>query len=212
MLPTSAGVEPATSWSPVGRSWCDAMINSQWLERTISMVPKMFEPLTFDCILYYSLLLLETFWLKFPFTAQTISLLINDGSTDLPGSPLNMLLFSDCSYKVRITWFVLPSYKVRVSAILNVYFEDKGLYTVDRSCVVLYMSYTWVTNVLHAIFVWLVKETSLRKCWSYLVINFGGFCLFVLRFYGPVNPMGSRRARSVYLTTRLLGRLSPLSG
>ena len=37
-------------------------------------------------------------------------------------------------------------------------------------------------------------------------------CLFVLRFYGPVNPMGSCRARSVYLATRLLGRLSPLSG
>ena len=36
--------------------------------------------------------------------------------------------------------------------------------------------------------------------------------MFVLRFYGPVNPMGSCRARSVYLTTRLLGRLSPLSG
>ena len=35
---------------------------------------------------------------------------------------------------------------------------------------------------------------------------------FVLRFYGPVNPMGSCRARSVYLTTPLLGRLSPLSG
>ena len=34
----------------------------------------------------------------------------------------------------------------------------------------------------------------------------------VLRFYGPVNPMGSCRARSVYLTTFLLGRLSPLSG
>ena len=29
-------------------------------------------------------------------------------------------------------------------------------------------------------------------------------CLFVLRFYGPVNPMGSCRARSVYLTTLLL--------
>ena len=28
-------------------------------------------------------------------------------------------------------------------------------------------------------------------------------CLFVLRFYGPVNPMGSCRARSVYLTTHL---------
>ena len=40
----------------------------------------------------------------------------------------------------------------------------------------------------------------------------GSICLFVLRFYGPVNPMGSCRARSVYLTTCLLGRLSPLSG
>ena len=37
-------------------------------------------------------------------------------------------------------------------------------------------------------------------------------CLFVLRFYGPVNPMVSCRARSVYLTTGLLGRLGPLSG
>ena len=36
--------------------------------------------------------------------------------------------------------------------------------------------------------------------------------LFVLRFYGPVNPVGSSRAPSVYLTTRLLGKLSPLSG
>ena len=38
------------------------------------------------------------------------------------------------------------------------------------------------------------------------------YSLFVLRFYGPVNPTGSCRARSVYLTTHLLGRLSPLSG
>ena len=38
------------------------------------------------------------------------------------------------------------------------------------------------------------------------------FILFVLRFYDPVNPIGSCRARSVYLTTRLLDRLSPLSG
>ena len=36
--------------------------------------------------------------------------------------------------------------------------------------------------------------------------------LFVLRFYGQVNLIGSCRARSVYLITRLLGRLSPLSG
>ena len=49
----------------------------------------------------------------------------------------------------------------------------------------------------------------------YIYLSFGTDtpdCLFVLRFYGPVNPMGSCRARSVYLTTRLLGRLSPLSG
>ena len=38
------------------------------------------------------------------------------------------------------------------------------------------------------------------------------YVVFVLRFYGPVNPMGTCRARSAYLTTRLLGRLSPLSG
>ena len=36
--------------------------------------------------------------------------------------------------------------------------------------------------------------------------------LSVLRFYGPINSIGSCRARSVYLTTRLLGRLNPLSG
>ena len=36
--------------------------------------------------------------------------------------------------------------------------------------------------------------------------------LFVLRFYGPVNPVGSCRAQSVYLTTCLLGKLSSLSG
>ena len=36
--------------------------------------------------------------------------------------------------------------------------------------------------------------------------------LFVLRFYSPVNPLGSRRVQSVYLITFLLGRLSPLSG
>ena len=34
----------------------------------------------------------------------------------------------------------------------------------------------------------------------------------MLRFYGPVNPVGSCRARSVYLTTHLLGRLSHVSG
>ena len=35
--------------------------------------------------------------------------------------------------------------------------------------------------------------------------------LFVLRFYGPVNQVGSCRARSVYLTKLLLSRPSSLS-
>ena len=32
-------------------------------------------------------------------------------------------------------------------------------------------------------------------------LEYNYVCLFVLRFYGPINPMGSCRARSVYLTT-----------
>ena len=46
---------------------------------------------------------------------------------------------------------------------------------------------------------------------SIRVIEQTPVCLFVLRFYGPVNPMGSCRAWLVYLATCLLGRLSPLS-
>ena len=58
-------------------------------------------------------------------------------------------------------------------------------------------------------FIFLLKTYIVGKnCLAEAVLK----SLFVLRFYGPVNPMGSCRARSVYLTTRLLGRLSPLSG
>ena len=60
------------------------------------------------------------------------------------------------------------------------------------------------------------QQLFLEKCEKYFpdTPSYLQLCLFlfVLRFYGPVNPMGSCRARSVYLTTRLLGRLSPLSG
>ena len=54
------------------------------------------------------------------------------------------------------------------------------------------------------------KVVSLARTLDTLAVF--SIVLFALRFYGPVNPMGSCRARSVYLTTRLLGRLSPLSG
>ena len=40
---------------------------------------------------------------------------------------------------------------------------------------------------------------------SLFALHLSFFC-FVLRFYGPVNPIGSCRAQSVYLTKRLLGR------
>ena len=54
-------------------------------------------------------------------------------------------------------------------------------------------------------------RTILHWDW-HILARTEGICLFVLKFYGPVNPMGSCWARSVYLTTCLLGRLSPLSG
>ena len=56
------------------------------------------------------------------------------------------------------------------------------------------------------------RTTTFNKWICNLTPEVRNICLFVLRFYGPVNPMGSCRARSVYLTTRLLGRLSRLSG
>ena len=51
----------------------------------------------------------------------------------------------------------------------------------------------------------------LGKAVLHVLWHFLGICLFVLRFYGPVNPMGSCQEQSVYLITHLLGRLSPLS-
>ena len=68
--------------------------------------------------------------------------------------------------------------------------------------------FTWKSEKNINIF-WLKKGPYLQRGCVSISIN---EVLFALRFYGPVNPMGSCRARSVYLTTRLLGRLRPLSG
>ena len=64
--------------------------------------------------------------------------------------------------------------------------------------------FAWYTN--NMVFVFYALK-CLHRFPSFLYV-----CVRALRFYGPVNPMGSCRARSVYLTTRLLGRFSPLSG
>ena len=53
-------------------------------------------------------------------------------------------------------------------------------------------------------FIWVLQP--FHEYFTYIEL-----CLFVLMFYGPVNPIGSCRAWSVYLNTPLLGRLSPLS-
>ena len=70
-----------------------------------------------------------------------------------------------------------------------------------------HLRHVWLWGKLHTILV-LKSEQVHLKTWG---------CvwklphLFVLRFYRPVNPMGSCRALSVNLTTLLLGRLSSLS-
>ena len=59
-----------------------------------------------------------------------------------------------------------------------------------------------IFGLISVLFQFLFCHLLERKC---------AFC-FVLRFYDPVNQMGSCRARSVYLTTLILEMLSPLSG
>ena len=55
----------------------------------------------------------------------------------------------------------------------------------------------------------LIKTEAATVMTRSKILNFALFvCVEVLR---PNQPNGSCRARSVYLTTRLLGRLSPLS-
>ena len=55
-----------------------------------------------------------------------------------------------------------------------------------------------------------LNDNTLLETICFLFLRFF-FCLFVLRLYGPVNPMESYQVRSVYLSAFLLGRLSPLS-
>ena len=85
-----------------------------------------------------------------------------------------------------------------------------------------YKNVHWIKTVFYSIhflavrwsLIWIYTVSSGLSC-VYSILQYPFIrCLFffVLRFYGPVNPMGSCRVRSVYLTTRLLGRLSPLSG
>ena len=125
-------------------------------------------------------------------------------------------------YRWFILWLVMASDK-KVSTLYFSYFSKKTCcrYLLGAS------------NEFHKMFSWryrtnistfclkknnniLTSAITLTKYLNHTVRTYRSYytnvCLFVLRFYGPVNPMGSCRAWSVYLTTRLLGRLSPLSG
>ena len=68
-----------------------------------------------------------------------------------------------------------------------------------------------ITQICYVIYyiIWHLFDACSKQLVGNLILN---LCLLVLRFYGPVNPMGSCQAWSVCLTTLLLGRLSPLSG
>ena len=56
----------------------------------------------------------------------------------------------------------------------------------------------------------LVFFASILNCFTQNLAIMNHVILIKLRFYGPVNPLGSCQAWSVYLTKCLLGRLSPL--
>ena len=81
--------------------------------------------------------------------------------------------------------------------------------TLERGVAVLQRGETFADRNLSLHFLNTCRFGSISKGKNSLPLR---VVLFVLRFYGSVNPMGSCRARSVYLTTRLLGRLRPLSG
>ena len=69
-------------------------------------------------------------------------------------------------------------------------------------------------NIFLRQYAWNVKAYFSKNIWkniSNLLSAVFDQSLFVLRFYSPVNPMGSSQAPSGYLTTLLLGRLRSLS-
>ena len=84
----------------------------------------------------------------------------------------------------------------------------------DQTALMFSLSWTFAVRVWHKGLFPMLQQQSLRSACTNVQsdLSFSGFCLFVLRFYSAVNPMGSCWARPVYRTTLLLGRFSPLNG
>ena len=139
--PVGVGVEPATSWSPVGRP-----IQLSWIEELNSV---------FD--IEYLLLCIYVVYRD-----KHLNYLIEN-------SPTNRL-----GYKI----LVLKS-KSKKSNINNR--EYKRLRRLDLFA--------------RFVAVFTMKDFFVTSCLLSCI------CLFVLRFYNPVNPVGSCRARIIYLTT-----------
>ena len=96
--------------------------------------------------------------------------------------------------------------------------QRQGISGLSRTRVNYIFVYFWIDVYNRAIVY--IHQNFLKVVVQVIIIDQSNqtirFCtksrvLFVLTFYGPVNPMGSCRARSVYLTTRLLGRLNQSS-
>ena len=111
------------------------------------------------------------FWcMQISMTQNSFCTLWSGQPAQLLGSAMNIYLYS---------YFLYP---VIISYIMFIIFKDE--WNGPREIIV-----TW--NHLLAAKILPFKSWPVRRdssCWS----------LFVLRFYGPVNPMGSCRARSVY--------------
>ena len=104
-------------------------------------------------------------------------------------------LFVDIYYSIH--WFCKRTTKAQISLR-----ECKGWSwpALSANCIRAHF------RVLRVIYINICREYNVQ------CMHHTNAILFVLRFYGPVYPKGSCRARSVYLATRLLGRLSLLSG
>ena len=154
-------------------------------------------------------------------------------SAPLPPSPLThptKRFITDRSNAVLSLWYFLLLCSVSLSFFLNNYLSLRyiqlrlgnnswhfflgGGERVDNS--VRHLFILWLFNCICLSFPLMLRAWCGSDCISSCVHLFTlrGWCfrnLSELRFYGPVNPMRSCRAQSVYLTTRSLGRLSSLS-
>ena len=81
-----------------------------------------------------------------------------------------------------------------------VLYEEKLVHATSPQPHIFFADHPKGVPLLQFLFVNLSVTASALSCLG--IVFFLTFaCLFVVRFYGPINPMGSCRVQSVYLTT-----------